>query len=62
MPQHRHAPGHVCAHCDGFPSAAITTGSRNPDGTRRTITVACPACKGTGTTTPARRILTTTSR
>ncbi|MYS25283.1 hypothetical protein GA0115240_176824 [Streptomyces sp. DvalAA-14] len=64
MPQHTPAPGqHVCGHCDGFPTVAITTGTRNPDGTRRTLNVTCPACKGTGTiTAPARRTLATAGR
>jgi hypothetical protein len=56
MPQHSHAPGHVCGHCDGFPTVAITTGTRNTDGTRRTLKVACRACNGTGIA-PARRLL-----
>jgi hypothetical protein len=34
---------------DGFPTVAITTGTRDSDGTRHTITVACPACHGAGT-------------
>ena len=50
MPQHNHAP--VCRDCDGFPVVAITTGTRHRDGTRRTITVRCLACQGTGTATP----------
>ncbi|MFG2825787.1 hypothetical protein ACGFX4_40955 [Kitasatospora sp. NPDC048365] len=49
MPQHRHARIRVCHHCDGFASAVIATGSRHLDGTRRTIPVACPACRGLGT-------------
>ncbi|WP_433889342.1 hypothetical protein [Streptomyces sp. CA-111067] len=61
MPQHHHAPGHICGHCDGFATAAITTGTRNPDGTRTTINANCPACRGTGTA-PTRRTLTTTGR
>ncbi|GAA4106228.1 hypothetical protein [Streptomyces hundungensis] len=47
----------VCRHCDGFPAVTITTGTRNPDGTRTTIPVTCPACKGTGHTTPAAFLL-----
>ncbi|MDH6434879.1 RNase P subunit RPR2 [Streptomyces sp. SAI-144] len=47
MPQH--APNTpVCRDCDGFPVVAITTGTRNADGTRATLTVTCLACKGTG--------------
>ncbi|WP_329441929.1 hypothetical protein [Streptomyces canus] len=38
----------ICHHCDGFPVVSITTGTRNADGTRTTLTVTCPACKGTG--------------
>ncbi|MEU2713909.1 hypothetical protein [Streptomyces sp. NPDC007205] len=43
----------VCRDCDGFATAAIATGARNTDGTRATLTVVCPTCKGTGHTTPA---------
>ncbi|MFR9800434.1 hypothetical protein ACL02U_31725 [Streptomyces sp. MS06] len=51
MPQH--APKlRVCRDCDGFATAAITTGTRHPDGTRATLTITCPTCKGTGHTTP----------
>ncbi|MFE7952719.1 hypothetical protein [Streptomyces sp. NPDC057426] len=41
----------VCSHCDGFSIAHITTGSRTPDGQRRTLAATCPACQGTGTRT-----------
>ncbi|WP_329292444.1 hypothetical protein [Streptomyces pseudovenezuelae] len=52
MPQHAsNTP--VCRDCDGFPVVAITTGTRNPDGTRTTLTVTCPSCQGTGRRTPA---------
>ncbi|HET8588789.1 MAG TPA: hypothetical protein VFM01_04090 [Nakamurella sp.] len=52
MPQH--APNtRVCRDCDGFATAAITTGTRHRDGTRTTVRVACPTCQGTGHTTPA---------
>ncbi|MFJ8144549.1 hypothetical protein ACIQ6R_05680 [Streptomyces sp. NPDC096048] len=52
MPQH--APtARVCRDCDGFPTVAITTGTRHSDGTRATLRVTCPTCKGTGTTAPA---------
>ncbi|MEU3417860.1 hypothetical protein AB0F39_04815 [Streptomyces murinus] len=37
----------ICRDCDGFSTAAITTGTRN------TLTVNCPACKGSGHTIPA---------
>ncbi|MGY1578512.1 hypothetical protein [Streptomyces sp. MN13] len=46
----------VCRDCDGFATAAITTGTRQSDGSRATITVACLACKGTGHTAPAARV------
>ncbi|MEV7982501.1 hypothetical protein [Streptomyces sp. NPDC086519] len=49
MPRNTPAP-RVCSDCDGFARAAITTGSRNPDGTRTTLAVNCQACRGTGTT------------
>ncbi|MFF0556656.1 hypothetical protein [Streptomyces sp. NPDC004266] len=39
----------VCSHCDGFPVVHITTGTLIPDGQRRTLAAACPACQGTGT-------------
>jgi RNase P subunit RPR2 len=48
MPQHARNR-RVCRDCDGFASAAITTGTRHRDGTRATLRVTCPACKGTGT-------------
>ncbi|WBO64924.1 hypothetical protein [Streptomyces camelliae] len=52
MPQHGlNTP--VCRDCDGFATVAITTGTRNTDGTRATLTVTCRACKGTGHTIPA---------
>ncbi|MFF9274377.1 hypothetical protein [Streptomyces griseosporeus] len=47
MPQHAPSP-RVCRDCDGFATVAITTGTRRPDGTRATLTIACPTCKGTG--------------
>ncbi|CAM5588642.1 hypothetical protein [Streptomyces griseorubiginosus] len=52
MPQHAlNTP--VCRDCDGFPAVAITTGTRNDDGTRATLTVTCSTCKGTGRSTAA---------
>ncbi|MGW6492667.1 hypothetical protein [Streptomyces sp. NPDC055056] len=49
MPQHvPNTP--VCRNCDGFPVVAITTGTRNIDGSRTTLRIACRACKGTGRT------------
>ncbi|MFJ8857030.1 hypothetical protein ACIRD8_01215 [Streptomyces sp. NPDC102451] len=47
-------PRPICAHCDGFPQVAITTGQTTPTGHRQTITADCPACNGTGHTSPAR--------
>ncbi|MFI1290661.1 hypothetical protein ACH4VM_19665 [Streptomyces sp. NPDC020792] len=52
MPQ-RARNTRVCRDCDGFASVAITTGTRHRDGTRATLHVTCPTCKGTGHTTPA---------
>ncbi|MGY5045779.1 hypothetical protein ACWDE0_08995 [Streptomyces sp. 900105755] len=43
----------VCRACDGFARVAIATGTRNPDGTRATLRIDCPACHGAGTTAPA---------
>ncbi|MFC4503210.1 MULTISPECIES: hypothetical protein [Streptomyces] len=52
MPQHaRITP--VCRDCAGFASAMVTSGARHLDGTRATLRVTCPTCKGTGHTTPA---------
>jgi DnaJ-class molecular chaperone len=45
----------ICPNCDGFATAAITTGSRDRHGHLRTITANCPACNGLGTV-PTRRI------
>ncbi|MGW4992247.1 hypothetical protein ACWEQ3_32080 [Streptomyces mirabilis] len=42
----------VCRDCDGFASAAITTGSRNSDGSRTTLRIVCRSCKGTGHVLP----------
>ncbi|WP_405713603.1 MULTISPECIES: hypothetical protein [unclassified Streptomyces] len=53
MPEHTlNLP--VCAHCDGFPTVAITTGQTNADGHRETVTATCRPCNGTGHTAPAR--------
>ncbi|MEU5797664.1 hypothetical protein ABZ800_29690 [Streptomyces sp. NPDC047813] len=52
MPQHNSA-ARVCRDCDGFATAAISTGTRHTDGTRTTLTVTCPSCKGTGHTAAA---------
>ncbi|MFI1762427.1 hypothetical protein ACH41H_10320 [Streptomyces sp. NPDC020800] len=45
----------VCRDCDGFATAAITTGTRHRDGTRATLTVACPTCQGSGTARASRK-------
>ncbi|HZF91943.1 DUF2637 domain-containing protein [Streptomyces sp.] len=47
----------VCRDCDGFATAAITTGTRQSDGSRATLRVTCRACKGTGHTTSAPAII-----
>lgn len=52
MPRNTPAP-RPCRDCDGFARVAITTGTRNPDGTRTTLRIDCQACHGTGHTTPA---------
>ncbi|MFU0439734.1 hypothetical protein ACLZH7_14995 [Streptomyces sp. BG2AG] len=52
MPQHAQNT-RVCRDCDGFATASITTGTRHSDGTRATLRVTCPTCKGTGRTVPA---------
>ncbi len=52
MPQHARNT-RVCRDCDGFATAAVTTGARHADGTRATLRIACPTCKGTGHTIPA---------
>ncbi len=52
MPEHAPTP-RVCRDCDGFATATITTGLRTADGTRDTIPVRCPACRGLGHTTRA---------
>ncbi|MFI1294315.1 hypothetical protein ACH4VM_39090 [Streptomyces sp. NPDC020792] len=52
MPQH--APTRpICRDCDGFAAVAITTGTRHADGSRATLRVTCPTCKGTGHALPA---------
>lgn len=51
MPQHT-PTARICRDCDGFPTVAITTGTRHPDGTRATLRITCPTCQGTGHTTP----------
>ncbi|MGW1804710.1 hypothetical protein [Streptomyces sp. NPDC002078] len=52
MPQHaQNTP--ICRDCDGFATVHITTGTRHRDGTRATLRISCPTCKGTGHTLPA---------
>ncbi|POX36726.1 hypothetical protein C3486_32020 [Streptomyces sp. Ru73] len=51
MPETRPAGTRLCPDCDGFPTVAITTGQRRPDGSRQTLTVTCRTCEGTGTVT-----------
>ncbi|MFD4863752.1 hypothetical protein [Streptomyces sp. NPDC058412] len=51
MPQHAQTKP-VCRDCDGFATATITTGTRTDDGTRDTVHVNCPACRGLGRTVP----------
>ncbi|KOT96608.1 hypothetical protein ADK87_22470 [Streptomyces sp. NRRL F-4711] len=60
MPQHARIT-RVCRDCDGFATAAITTGTRHRDGTRATLRVTCSTCKGTGTTAPT-AVVTRTGR
>ncbi|MCX5559049.1 hypothetical protein [Streptomyces sp. NBC_00038] len=56
MPQHaQNTP--LCRDCDGFPVAAITTGTRDRDGSRTTLRITCRTCKGTGHTAPARALV-----
>ncbi|MFD7553090.1 hypothetical protein ACFV9E_00930 [Streptomyces sp. NPDC059835] len=52
MPQHAQIKP-VCRDCDGFATVTITTGTRTPDGTRDTVHVHCPACRGLGHTVSA---------
>ncbi|NEA72158.1 hypothetical protein [Streptomyces sp. SID13588] len=56
------SPARVCPDCDGFPSVAITTGTRTPSGQRTTVTVNCHACNGTGTAPARRRLLVPAGR
>ncbi|WP_053913022.1 hypothetical protein VM636_15195 [Streptomyces sp. SCSIO 75703] len=52
MPQHVQIT-RVCRDCDGFATAAVTTGTHHSNGTRVTLRITCPTCKGTGHTIPA---------
>ncbi|MGX1566986.1 hypothetical protein [Streptomyces sp. NPDC055506] len=42
----------ICPNCDGFATAAITTGGRDRHGHLRTIPVGCRACNGLGAVQP----------
>ncbi|MET9587679.1 hypothetical protein ABZY10_32225 [Streptomyces sp. NPDC006539] len=53
MTQHSPAPTRICPDCDGFPAVAIDTGTLLEDGTRATLLVTCPRCRGTGSTRTA---------
>ncbi|MDH6541005.1 hypothetical protein [Streptomyces sp. SPB4] len=57
MPEHAPTP-RVCRDCDGFATATITTGLRTANGTRDTLPVHCPACRGLGLSVPARLVRT----
>ncbi|WP_030597044.1 hypothetical protein [Streptomyces fulvoviolaceus] len=51
-----HTPARICPNCDGFATAAVTSGlGRDASGHLRTITVDCTACHGHGTT-PVRAV------
>lgn len=58
MPQHAQTTP-VCRDCDGFPVVAIDTGSRDVYGSRVTLRVDCPACRGTGHTPRAAHLART---
>jgi hypothetical protein len=61
MPQHKPTV-RVCPDCDGFASVAITTGARHRDGSRTTLRVDCPACRGLGLVATRRPAPTSTGR
>ena len=48
MPQHTRTPGRICPACDGFAQVVIATSTRHRDGSRHTIPVNCPTCRGLG--------------
>ncbi len=62
MPQPTPARTRRCRHCDGFPVVAIDTGDRHRNGTRKTVYVTCPTCKGTGRAVRPARSLARTGR
>ncbi|WP_327595023.1 hypothetical protein [Streptomyces chartreusis] len=39
----------ICSNCDGFATAAISSGGRDARGHLHTLTVDCRVCSGTGT-------------
>ncbi|MFJ9903889.1 hypothetical protein ACIRVK_13455 [Streptomyces sp. NPDC101152] len=43
------ASARICPNCDGFATAAISSGGRDTRGHLNTITVDCRVCSGTGT-------------
>ncbi|CCK27592.1 hypothetical protein BN159_3213 [Streptomyces davaonensis JCM 4913] len=43
------ANARICPNCDGFATAAVSSGGRDHRGHLRTLTVNCPACHGHGT-------------
>ncbi|MGY0019009.1 hypothetical protein ACVHNB_08495 [Streptomyces sp. YJ-C3] len=53
MAQLTPARARICSDCDGFPVVAITTGLRDRDGSRQTLTATCRTCNGHGHTTRA---------
>ncbi|MFC4468856.1 hypothetical protein ACFPH6_30745 [Streptomyces xiangluensis] len=55
MTDHAPAPARICPNCDGFATAAVTSGGRDSRGHLHTITARCMTCQGTGTVRPARR-------
>ncbi|WP_328399460.1 hypothetical protein OHS70_21500 [Streptomyces sp. NBC_00390] len=57
MPQHSHALARLCPACDGFASVAVTSGGRDHNGHRRTVTTHCRTCRGSGTVPPLRQLL-----
>ncbi|RPF34194.1 hypothetical protein [Streptomyces sp. TLI_185] len=58
MPQHASNTS-VCRDCGGFASAAIDTGTRDDEGSRVTLHVDCPSCRGTGHTARTARLART---
>ncbi|WP_394429916.1 hypothetical protein [Streptomyces sp. SGAir0957] len=53
MAQPTPARPRICHDCDGFPTVKVTTGLRNRDGSRQTLTAHCPTCQGRGQSAPA---------